>query len=343
MILGSGIALGVFVPALSLKLQLENEGHRADLLCVEELYSGKDDVMEETRKSFHKDFRLAQLSYRLPTRNKAAVDPQVAEEFLKRMSDELYDAAITFSGFWADLLNGLIGSCAHYNGKVFAIHMDASRSLSWKGVDTSKIKEIWLYRLDNKNISYTLEKAITDKTQPDRILVHGGGWGLGEYREKIKILNELGYLLDIVIYQDDELDEADEINSYYLLDPKWKPYHGENEFPRLLKYQNDEWIDFVEDRKKINPLRELIKRNIAILSKPGGGTIYDSLVTGTPLIFSDELATYEADNRKLWEEKGFGIGFEDFILKSERDLLLKEMRDSLRDCASALPIVAEIL
>ena len=52
MILGSGIALGVFVPALSLKLQLESEGHRADLLCVEELYSGKDDVMEETRKSF---------------------------------------------------------------------------------------------------------------------------------------------------------------------------------------------------------------------------------------------------------------------------------------------------
>ena len=51
MILGSGIALGVFVPALSLKLQLESEGHRADLLCVEELYSGKDDVMEETRKS----------------------------------------------------------------------------------------------------------------------------------------------------------------------------------------------------------------------------------------------------------------------------------------------------
>ena len=343
MILGSGIALGVYVPALSLKNQLEAEGQEAELMCVEELYSDKQEVMEETRKSFHKDFRLAQLSYRLPTRNTTAVDPEAAEEFLKKMSDERYDAIITFSGFWTDLLNRLAESCPHYEGRLSAIHMDASRSLSWKSVDSSKIREIWLYQLENKSLYYTLDKAETDKSAAHRILVHGGGWGLGEYREKINKLNELGYKLDIIIYQDDELNEMDNLNEYYLLDPKWKPYHGKNEFPKLLRFQDGEWVSFIEDRQKVNPLRKLISQDLAILSKPGGGTIYDSLITGTPLIFSEELASYEADNRKLWEEKGFGIGFEEFVLDQSRDIQLTEMRRRLIDSVSVLPIVTDIL
>ena len=343
MILGSGIALGVYVPALSLKLQLQKEGHTAELMCVEELYAGKDEVMEETRKSFHKDFRLAQLSYRLPTRNKTAIDDKAAECFIEKLSDEKYDAVITFSGFWTDLLNRLLEICPYYEGRIFAVHMDASRSLSWKNTDTAGIKELWLYDLNRSSIDCTIEETDVSESKSNRILVHGGGWGIGEYDDKIKKLNDLGYKLDIIIYEEDELIESDRMNDYFLLDPKWKPYKGSKEYPRLLKYQEGKWIEYSKDRSRINPIRELIRQDCAILSKPGGGTIYDSLITGTPLIFSKELAFYEADNRKLWEDKGFGTGFEDFILNDNRDNKLKEMRKKLIEAAGGLPLITDII
>ena len=82
---------------------------------------------------------------------------------------------------------------------------------------------------------------------------------------------------------------------------------------------------------------------MAILSKPGGGMLSDSLVTGTPLLFSEELAGYERDNRQLWIEAGFGMAFEDFIEHPDRDHALQEMQERLKLQAAQLPTVMECL
>ena len=342
MILGSGIALGVYVPALSLKKQLEALGHSADLCCLEDLYRDKETVMEETKRSFHRDFRLAKISYRMPVRNQAAVDPDAAEAFLKKAAERKYDAVVTFSGFFSQLLKHLSETCPHYRDRIFAVHMDAVPSLSWKGTDEAFAKNIWLYRLKEQKLYYRLDRPKEEPAKENRILVHGGGWGIGEYESKIGRLNELGIPCDIVVYYPEEAEKIDPMNDCYLLDPSWKAAGGNDEFPRLLKYEEKEWRSFADSRT-VNPLRTLIERDGAILSKPGGGTLADSLAAGTPLLFSEELAAYEKENRRMWELCGFGIGIESFLAGSEKEAMLSEMRNRLKTAAASLPELAEVL
>jgi len=363
LLLGSRIALGVYVPAVSLKKELESRGDTADIICMEDLYEGRESVMEETKRSFHQDFRLAEISYRMPTRNVAAMDEEATTGLLERLASEKYDAVITFSGFWAGFLNELAAYCPHYGDRLYAVHMDAGYSLSWKNTAPGLIKEIWLFNLERKTAEHLLEspdlaeKACDEKDlSKRRILVHGGGWGIGEYQTKISQLNELGYSLDIMLYYPEEIDAyksgaaSDNLNDYYLLDPKWKADANGAEFPRILKYESDSWNE-LGDNSKGNPLRILMKRAAAVLSKPGGGTLSDSLVTVTPLIFAEELASYEGENKALWTEKGFGIGFDSFVQAASRDFgsaeasdeMLKEMRKRLLDAQQGLTRVSEII
>ena len=342
MILGSSIALGVYVPALSVKKQLEKSGDHVDLIFLEELYRDKESVMEETKRSFHNDFRLAKLSYRIPTRNKAALDPETTEMFLRELVQKQYDLIISFSGFWTEFLNRLQNESSYYENRIALIHMDAGLSLSWKGTVRTNMKEYWLYRLEDQRIICSLEKAKALSRKSRRILVHGGGWGIGEYQNKIARLNELGFPLDIIIYYPEEADPSDTRNDYYLLDPNWKNDSEKTEYPRLLKYQSGEWTEFA-DNHQINPIRILIENDIAILSKPGGGTLSDSLVTGTPLILSEELASYENENGMMWEQCGFGIRFEKFLDLPEKEIALQKMQQRLCETAADLPVLTDLL
>jgi hypothetical protein len=337
------VALGVYVPALSLKKQLEARGESARLLCLEELYTDREAVMEETKKSFHQSFRLAKLSYRVPVRNKTAIDPLAQDSLMEELKAERYDAIIAFSGFWADVLNRLMQECPWYENRIHAVHMDAVLSLSWKGADLSGFHEIWQFQRSTHQILCSIEPCEVKGACENRILVHGGGWGIGEYAEKIRTLNELGIPLDLIVYYPEEADAADTFNAYYLLDPDWKPQDHRDEYPRLLQFDRGEWKEAAGNRREENPVRALIRKDAAILSKPGGGTLCDSLVTGTPLIFSEELAYYEKENRLMWIENGLGIEYESFVRSAERTSLLQTLCTNLQKAGSGLPAIADLL
>ena len=350
MLLGSRIALGVYVPAISIKKQLEAMGHSADILCLEDLYSDREAVIEETKRSFHQDFRLAKMSYRMPTRNTSAVDAGLADKLLGRLVDDMYDTVIIFSGFWMKIINELLESCDHYKDRIYALHMDAGQSLSWKGVDRSCVKDVWLYSLEHGKVQSLLERPVVVSPESKRILVHGGGWGIGDYASRIKQLNELGYALDIVIYYPDEIDTDDEINTYYLLDPEWKPDEKRSEYPRLLIYKEGEFVPFGDNTGDINPLRVLMNRDVAVLSKPGGGTLSDSLITATPLILGEELARYEADNKKLWLDLGFAVDLGELLNvehsgddEPKTEELLEECRQNLLSAQTGLPHILDLI
>lgn len=312
------------------------------MVYMEELYSGKESVMEETKRSFHKDFRLAKLSYRLPPRNTDAVDAQAKEKMISRLCELKYDSVILFSGFWAEFISELIHACPRYRGRVQAVHMDAVLSLSWKNRERSGILEHWLFHLENNQVCCSLSPFQTGREAPSRILVHGGGWGLGSYDEKITALNQLGYPLDIIVYYPNEVRSDDSFNQYYLLDPEWKPDEGKNEFPRLLKYQSGSWIEF-GDRKTANPLSLLLDHALAILSKPDGGTLCDSLACGVPILFTEPLAPYEQANRDLWIQQGFGMKYTDFITCETQSQLIQHMRQNILDAVQGLPVITEKL
>jgi UDP-N-acetylglucosamine:LPS N-acetylglucosamine transferase len=49
---------------------------------------------------------------------------------------------------------------------------------------------------------------------------------------------------------------------------------------------------------------------MAVVSKPGGGTLLDSLAAATPVVLLPPWGEPEAKNGALWEELGFGIDVE---------------------------------
>ena len=343
LLLGSTVALGVYVPALTVKKQLESRGYQADLFTMEELYTGKESVMEETKKHFHEDFRLAKFSYRIPTRNRTVIDPEKKEQFLETLRKKPYDTIITFSGFWAEILKELRERCPEMRGHLYAIHMDAGKSHSWDGVSREDLRNLWLYRLEEQAVYCTLEKPVINNQRRKRILVHGGGWGIGEYQTYVQQLNLQGWTVDRIVYYPQEADPKDSVNTHYLLDPAWKPDAGKKEYPRLLKMEQGEWIPFEESREKRNPITVLMEQDLAVLSKPGGGTLADSLSHTVPLLFAPPLASYEADNQELWELKGFGMKAEDFLACMSKEETLAEMRHRLEEQSESLPCVLDYL
>ena len=54
----------------------------------------------------------------------------------------------------------------------------------------------------------------------------------------------------------------------------------------------------------------LVRHNQAIISKPGGATLVDSLSAATPLILLEPYGEYEQKNGELWESMGFAISYQ---------------------------------
>ena len=65
-------------------------------------------------------------------------------------------------------------------------------------------------------------------------------------------------------------------------------------------------------RYEYHDFYDLASRDLAIVSKPGGATLLDSLSSATPLVFTDPFGDYEEKNAKLWEHLGFGIPFSEW-------------------------------
>lgn len=46
------------------------------------------------------------------------------------------------------------------------------------------------------------------------------------------------------------------------------------------------------------------------MSKPGGGTLVDSLSAAAPLVYLEPFGDHERANALLWERLGFGIAYD---------------------------------
>ncbi|MER0245526.1 hypothetical protein AAHZ94_26815 [Streptomyces sp. HSW2009] len=57
---------------------------------------------------------------------------------------------------------------------------------------------------------------------------------------------------------------------------------------------------------------ELARSARAIVSKPGGGTLLDSLWTATPLVLLEPAGSHEAANGKLWQQLGFALSYDEW-------------------------------
>jgi hypothetical protein len=138
---------------------------------------------------------------------------------------------------------------------------------------------------------------------------------MGTFKSHIPELNARGIGLNIVVYFKEDSFEKNIKNRYYMIDPSWRPWHGNKrgrvEFPPFGEVYNESG-DVFTNREEYNELFYIIAGCKGVISKPGGCTLVESLASATPIIFLDPLGEHEEKNAELWTGLGLGITYEDW-------------------------------
>ncbi len=322
-VLCSGVAMGVYTPALAVRYQLESHKIHTDVVVLESLYvKDKLNKINDTKKVFHKDFRIAKKAHEMAKE----ITPNLDQELVNRLFDDWKNQDrqrfIVFSGFWMPILIKYREFV--YPKKVYAdlVIVDSVISPSWKSYKGEVPENFEIERLFNCDEGRIVQKIFTPKDpipsfmeREDSLVIHGGGWGMGTFQSHIPELNELGIGLNIVIYFKEDNFKKNCKNRYYMIDPSWRPWYknkqGRVEFPPFGEVYSESGEIFT-NRDEYNELFYIIAGCKGVISKPGGCTLVESLASATPIIFLDPLGEHEEKNAELWTNLGFGIAYEDW-------------------------------
>jgi hypothetical protein len=242
------------------------------------------------------------------------LDPPMIDALLRRWAAEQRRHFMVWSGFWLPVLERyraltdaeLSVDCCRIDAEVsasFRMHEELAKGAT----------EIWLWSWAEKKTLF--EVPVTDQPplrfaeRDHRLVVHGGGWGLGSYREKLAELEPTAWGCDVVVHQRAEATRARPGDRSFMVDPEWRPWHRHAErhtFPPLAEIGSAGDAGGPSDG---HALFDLIRRSKAIISKPGGGTLIDSLSSATPAVLLEPYGYAEAANAALWEHLGFGISY----------------------------------
>lgn len=321
-ILGSGIALGVYIPALRLRDYLKSKGYDVQIIILEQLFSadalGKLGV---NKRVFHNNFRIAEKAHQIAGDMSAYCVDELKEKMFLMWKKEGVRRFIIFSGYWVPLIDEFRETSGQ-ELKIDCIHMDAVMSNSWKGHKKllGNMRQIWPFDLENNVVSSYIPYENMVFYTPERekqLVLHGGGWGMGLLKDAYEQVNKKEYNIFIVAYNNDEYEQfLSESRKTYYMDESWKPWENLN-YPPIYK-----------GRRECS-LNQMLAESMAIISKPGGGTLMDSISLGKPIVFLKPLSDYEEKNADLWERFRFGISLEKWRETDYSMDILWEMKENL--------------
>ncbi len=338
-ILCSGVALGVYIPAVHIHRDLESKGVFSEVYVLENLIpDDKKGRINENKIAFHKDFSVARMGQRVAGDILPIIDRDKLAEIFKSWIDQEIEHFIIISGFWVSILEIFK---SRYPGRHFVgecLHIDSDFSPSWKkaGLGAPYYHNRWL--ISHKEKKIVSELHITDLEpipfykRHNRFLTHGGGWGMGTYRSKLPELKKAGLDLDIMAYCLSEVPEHQENDRYFMIDPDWSPWlksiKGKYVFPPFAQVAPDKKTIF-RNKDDYPELFDITREALGVISKPGGSTLLDSLASATPLIMLEPFGTHEAKNAELWVDMGFGIYYEDWKKECFNPDILKKLHEEL--------------
>ncbi|NLW46109.1 MAG: UDP-glucuronosyltransferase [Firmicutes bacterium] len=343
-VLCSGVAMGVYIPAILLDYQLRTKGIPTEVVVLENLIADeKKKKILENKKAFHQSFRVALTGQKINKDLGSSFDPKALEEMNDRWVKENRSDFIVFSGFWIPILKEYINREIQKDINIDIVHMDAGISTSWKKYksEIEHYNHIWLFNLESKKLDYELSVAnqepIPFKERMDRYVIHGGGWGMGTYQSKIPQLEAKNFSLDIVAYDPAEVIHSKKSNRYFMVDPDWSPWlknkEERHEFPPFGEVKDGQKPVF-RNRPEYHELFDVIRLSKGIISKPGGATLVDSLSSATPLIMLDPFGDYEQKNADLWEWLGFGISYDKWKESGYSESILEKMHQNILNSKS---------
>lgn len=334
-ILTSGIGLGVYIPALLIQRQMRARGASVEVETLEGYYTSDGQRRHLAHKdAYHRNFDLALMAHRMARSVEGSLDGPRLSALLDRWAGERRRHFIVWSGFWLPVLeryrarldDRLEIDCCRIDAVVsasFRVHEDLARDA----------REIWLWNWDERRTVFELpvteQPALAFAARDQRLIVHGGGWGLGGYQEARAKLVGTGWAADVVVHDRGEVpgDWRGSADRYFMIDPAWRTWHrgpDGHTFPPFAE------VDAAPAGVAEHALFQLIRRSKAIVSKPGGGTLIDSLASATPVILLEPFGYAEERNGALWEQLGFGISFARWYQDGCRDEVLERLHQNLR-------------
>jgi hypothetical protein len=318
-ILASAVGLGLYIPALLIARHLRRRAIDVEVEILEEYYTPTHQQAHVAhRDAHHANFALAQLSHRMARSVEHCLDRDRMRTLLERWLHDERRHFIVWAGFWLPVIARYRQMLRGGELDVDHCRIDAVISASFKAhaeLDACG-GEIWLWNGARQCIVHEIPVSdappVPFQARADRLVVHGGGWGIGTYLATIPELADARYSLDVVIHDLAEAAGQRDGDRAFILDPEWRPWrrNGEEEpaFPPM-----GEVIDALIVGRLSNadyhPLHDVIRTSKAIVSKPGGCTLIDSLAAATPVVLLEPYGYAEQSNAKIWEHLGFGIPY----------------------------------
>lgn len=339
-ILTSGMGLGTYIPAITIQKNLKSSGINSNLFVYESLFTKRAiENYENYKVLFHHDMRATIAGHKMPVKNEtSALDHDLYENLLNEWHEKNIDKFLVLSGHWIHILSTY--SEEKYI-TVECLRLDCNDTPSWKSFkqqDNPSYHTTWLFDMKGGNLQYkiTVDSEVVDFAhREDFFYLHGGGWGMGDYSKKITELNKN---LCVTLYQQEDIDNMiikDNLK-YYYLDALWHPWHkdkkGEYTYPP--KYLVDLQTKKMILCEKGNLAYEITADALGIISKPGGGTIVDSISSATPMIFLPHISEHERVNAQVFTDKNLAISFEEWENSGFQKQILLDIHLRLKEQAN---------
>ncbi|WP_051217483.1 hypothetical protein [Paenibacillus assamensis] len=357
-LLSAANSLGIYVPAKLLQHQLRARGLQVQIEMLEQLYpTVTRDSIPRYRKAFHQSFRVAKTGYHLAKNLGDTLETSKVEVLLSKWKDEGRKHFIVMTGFWIPVIERYKEIMSNTSSlTIQLIRLDAGESASYavhKGLGDD-YRNVWMFEGNEKQqlcrqLMVSSEAPLPFESRADRYTIHGGGWGIGTYQTIIDPARQQQLALNVIAYYVDDIPNHRDLHRYYMIDPKWNPWdideHGDHRFPPFAEVNEQGTVEFESSSSRAYPeVFDLIRNSRAVISKPGGATLVDSLSAATPIIMLEPFGSHEEANMKLWESAGFGIRYEQWKEAGFSIDLLRELHDNLlRAREKTVDVVEELI
>lgn len=342
-LLASGMALGHYVPAVLLNDRLRRQGRRSCVHVYEAcLPAARRDAVTRTRDRYQANPQAARIGQRLHSvLNAGGPDTPGPAAAIQLPPDSA--SIVAFSGQWAPVIEDLKIDPA----RVTLVHMDIEASPSWSQHDAfvarlvrAGAQALWLSRLDPRGRFLLLDDGPVPGTWGERkrepsILVHGGGWALGPICEAGALLAARGWKPHLLLGSRPPLSPAPQGMEQYGAPPGWAAWDAEpgRPYQPLLRIGPDGRGERYSNGAAHDVL-DLAGRSQAIVTKPGGMSLAESLMTATPLLFLEPFGAHEAANARAWVGHGFAMAFDAWREAGCQPEALRRMHERLVDARS---------
>ncbi|MDO8278604.1 MAG: hypothetical protein Q7T63_10800, partial [Burkholderiaceae bacterium] len=267
---------------------------------------------------------------------------------LERWAGERRTRFIVWSGFWLPVIERYRALAPSGALQVDHCRIDAELSASFRIFPALRGsgREVWLWHGASGRIEHEIpvsgQAPLPWDAREDRLVSHGGGWGIGTYREWLGALAATPYSIDRVVHEPSEAIDRAGSGRCYMMDPQWQPWQRDGAsalgFPPMGQVQGGV-LRHIETRDDHHVLHQVIRSAWAIVSKPGGCTLIDSLAAATPVVLLEPYGQAEQANADIWQALGYGISMADWRASGFSAAILERLHRNIlaRRAAPAYP------